>query len=61
MQKLAKYWANDYDWRKCEAKLKAVPPFITEIDGMDIQFIHVVSKHEDGLPLIVTHRWPGAN
>jgi len=60
MQKLAKYWANDYDWRKCEAKLKALPHFITEIDGMDIHFIHVQSKHEDALPLIVTHGWPGS-
>jgi pimeloyl-ACP methyl ester carboxylesterase len=60
MQKVAKYWANDYDWRKCEAKLKALPHFITEIDGMDIHFIHVQSKHEDALPLIVTHGWPGS-
>jgi pimeloyl-ACP methyl ester carboxylesterase len=60
MQKLAKYWATDYDWRKCEAKLNAVPQFITEIDGLDIHFIHVRSKHEDALPLIVTHGWPGS-
>ena len=59
-QKLARYWATDYDWRKCEAKLKALPNFITEIDGLDIHFIHVRSKHEDALPLIVTHGWPGS-
>jgi len=59
-QKLARYWATDYDWRKCEAKLKAVPNFITEIDGLDIHFIHVRSKHKDALPLIVTHGWPGS-
>jgi pimeloyl-ACP methyl ester carboxylesterase len=60
IQKLARYWATDYDWRKCEAKLNALPQFITEIDGMDIHFIHVRSKHEDALPLIVTHGWPGS-
>ncbi len=60
IQKLARYWATDYDWRKCEAKLKALPNFITEIEGMDIHFIHVRSKHEDALPLIVTHGWPGS-
>ena len=60
MQKLARYWATDYDWRKCEAKLNALPHFITEIDGVDIHFIHVRSKHEDALPLIVTHGWPGS-
>jgi pimeloyl-ACP methyl ester carboxylesterase len=59
-QKLASYWGTDYDWRKCEAKLKAVPHFITEIDGLDIHFIHVRSKHENALPLIVTHGWPGS-
>jgi len=59
-QALAKYWATDYDWRKCEAKLKALPNFITEIDGLDIHFIHVRSKHENALPLIVTHGWPGS-
>jgi pimeloyl-ACP methyl ester carboxylesterase len=59
-QKLARYWATDYDWRKCEAKLNAVPQFITEIDGLDIHFIHVRSKHENALPLIVTHGWPGS-
>jgi len=59
-QKLAHYWATDYDFRKCEAKLKALPHFITEIDGLDIHFIHVRSKHENALPLIVTHGWPGS-
>jgi pimeloyl-ACP methyl ester carboxylesterase len=59
-QKLAQYWSTEYDWRKCEAKLKALPNFITEIDGLDIHFIHVRSKHEDALPLIVTHGWPGS-
>ena len=60
MQQLARYWATDYDWRKVEAKLNALPQFITEIDGLDIHFIHVRSKHEDALPLIVTHGWPGS-
>ena len=60
MQKLARYWATDYDWRKVEAKLKALPQFITNIDGLDIHFIHVRSKHENALPLIVTHGWPGS-
>src|SRR5215475_6292235 len=60
MQKLAGYWATEYDWRKCEAKLKALPHFVTEIDGLDIHFIHVRSKHENALPLIVTHGWPGS-
>jgi len=59
-QKLAHYWATDYDWRKCEARLQALPNFITEIDGLDIHFIHVRSKHENALPLIVTHGWPGS-
>src|SRR5829696_9165574 len=53
IQELARYWATDYDWRKCEAKLNALPQFITEIDGLDIHFIHVRSKHENALPLIV--------
>src|SRR5215831_4708978 len=57
---LAEYWASKYDWRKIEAKLNAVPNFITEIDGLDIHFIHVRSKHENALPLIVTHGWPGS-
>jgi pimeloyl-ACP methyl ester carboxylesterase len=60
MQKLAGYWATDYDWRKCEAKLNALPQFITEIDGLDIHFIHVRSNHQNALPLIVTHGWPGS-
>ena len=60
MQELARYWGTDYDWRKCEAKLNAPPQFITEIDGLDIHFIHVRSKHENALPLIVTHGWPGS-
>jgi pimeloyl-ACP methyl ester carboxylesterase len=60
MQKLASYWATDYDWRKVEAKLNALPQFITNIDGLDIHFIHVRSKHENALPLIVTHGWPGS-
>jgi pimeloyl-ACP methyl ester carboxylesterase len=59
-QKLAKYWSTEYDWTKCEAKLKALPHFITEIDGLDIHFIHVRSKHENALPVIVTHGWPGS-
>ena len=57
---LARYWGRDYDWRKCEARLNALPQFITEIDGLDIHFIHVRSKHENALPLIVTHGWPGS-
>jgi pimeloyl-ACP methyl ester carboxylesterase len=60
MQELARYWATDYDWRKCETKLKALPHFITEIDGLDMHFIHVRSKHENALPLIVNHGWPGS-
>jgi pimeloyl-ACP methyl ester carboxylesterase len=60
IQKLAHYWGTDYDWSKCEARLKAMPHFITEIDGLDIHFIHVCSKHENALPLIVTHGWPGS-
>src|SRR6266404_4398230 len=60
MQALAKYWATDYDWRKCEAKLNAVPNFITNIDGLDIHFIHVRSKEKNALPLIITHGWPGS-
>src|SRR4030095_7930776 len=60
MQKLARYWVKDYDWRKVEAKLNALPQFITEIDGLDIHFIHVRSKHANALPLIVTHGWPGS-
>jgi pimeloyl-ACP methyl ester carboxylesterase len=60
IQKLARYWATEYDWRKIEAKLNAYPQFITEIDGLDIHFLHVRSKHENALPLIVTHGWPGS-
>jgi len=60
MQELARYWATDYDWRKCEAKLNALPNFVTEIDGLDVHFIHVRSKHDNALPLIVTHGWPGS-
>jgi pimeloyl-ACP methyl ester carboxylesterase len=60
IQKLARYWATEYDWRKVEGKLQALPQFITEIDGLDIHFIHVRSKHENALPVIVTHGWPGS-
>jgi pimeloyl-ACP methyl ester carboxylesterase len=60
IQKLARYWATEYDWRKCEAKLNALPQFVTEIDGVDIHFIHVRSKHRGALPMIVTHGWPGS-
>jgi len=60
IQALARYWETEYDWRKCEAKLKALPKFITQIDGLDIHFVHVRSKHEDALPLIVLHGWPGS-
>jgi pimeloyl-ACP methyl ester carboxylesterase len=59
-QALARYWATEYDWRKIEARINALPQFITEIDGLDIHFIHVRSKHENALPLIVTHGWPGS-
>jgi pimeloyl-ACP methyl ester carboxylesterase len=59
-QKLARYWATEYDWRACEARLNALPQFMTEIDGLDIHFIHVRSKHENALPVIVTHGWPGS-
>jgi pimeloyl-ACP methyl ester carboxylesterase len=60
IQKLASYWATDYDWRKVESKLQALPQFMTEIDGLDIHFVHVRSKHENALPVIVTHGWPGS-
>jgi pimeloyl-ACP methyl ester carboxylesterase len=60
MEKLAHYWATEYDWRRCEAKLNALPNYITEIDGLDIHFIHVRSRHENALPIIVTHGWPGS-
>src|SRR5258708_33905234 len=59
-QALARYWAANYDWAKCEAKLNALPQFITEIDGLDIHFIRVRSKHPNALPVIVTHGWPGS-
>ncbi len=59
-QALARYWATDYDWRKAESKLNALPQFMTQIDGVDIHFIHVRSSHEDALPLIMTHGWPGS-
>ena len=60
IQELARYWTTDYDWRKCEAELNALPMFKTEIDGVDIHFIHVKSSHEGALPLIITHGWPGS-
>jgi pimeloyl-ACP methyl ester carboxylesterase len=60
MQELARYWSTDYDWRACEAKLKALPHFITEIDGLDIHFIHVRSQHNNALPLVINHGWPGS-
>jgi pimeloyl-ACP methyl ester carboxylesterase len=60
MQDLARYWATEYDWRRCENRLKALPHFITEIDGLDIHFIHVRSRHDNALPLIINHGWPGS-
>jgi pimeloyl-ACP methyl ester carboxylesterase len=60
MQKLAQYWATDYDWRKCEARLNALPQFVTNIDGLDIHFIHVRSRNANALPIIITHGWPGS-
>ena len=60
MQKLADYWLNSYNWRECEARLNALPNFVTEIDGLDIHFVHVKSKHANALPIIVTHGWPGS-
>src|SRR5579864_8925515 len=60
MQELARYWATDYDWHACEARLNALPQFKTEIDGVGIHFIHVRSRHENALPLIITHGWPGS-
>jgi pimeloyl-ACP methyl ester carboxylesterase len=60
IQKLARYWATDYDWRRCEARLNALPQFITELDGLDIHFLHVRSQHDDALPLIINHGWPGS-
>jgi pimeloyl-ACP methyl ester carboxylesterase len=60
IRELARYWTTNYDWRKCEARLNALPQFKTEIDGVDVHFIHVKSRHEDALPLIITHGWPGS-
>jgi pimeloyl-ACP methyl ester carboxylesterase len=60
IQELARYWMTDYDWRACEARLNALPMFTTEIDGLDIHFIHIKSRHENALPLIITHGWPGS-
>ena len=60
IQELARYWTADYDWRACEARLNALPQFTTEIDGVDVHFIHVTSPHENALPLIITHGWPGS-
>jgi pimeloyl-ACP methyl ester carboxylesterase len=60
LQALARYWTAEYDWRKCEARLNALPQFMTQIDGVDIHFIHVKSRHENALPLIMTHGWPGS-
>ncbi len=60
VQDLANYWATEYDWRRCEAKLNALPQFVTEIDGLGIHFIHVRSPHPNALPLIVSHGWPGS-
>ena len=60
IQALARYWATEYDWRRCEARLNALSQFKTEIDGEDVHFIHVTSPHEDALPLIMTHGWPGS-
>ena len=60
LQALVGYWANEYDWRKCEARLNALPQFMTEIDGVKIHFIHVRSRHENAMPLIMTHGWPGS-
>ncbi|MGY1690708.1 epoxide hydrolase family protein [Geodermatophilus sp. SYSU D01105] len=60
MQQLARYWATDYDWRPCQERLNALPQFTTEIDGLDIHFLHVRSRHEDALPLVVNHGWPGS-
>ena len=60
MRPLADYWASDYDWRPCEARLNALPQFITPIDGLDIHFLHVRSRHENALPLVVSHGWPGS-
>src|ERR1700752_978486 len=60
LQALARYWTTEYDWRRCEARLNALPQFTTDIDGVEIHFIHVRSRHENALPLIMTHGWPGS-
>src|SRR5437660_2535871 len=60
IQELARYWENEYDWRRCEARLNALPQFTTEIDELNIHFIHAKSRHENALPLIMTHGWPGS-
>src|SRR5919106_956915 len=60
IQELARYWSTDYDWRRAEATLNSLPNYLTEIDGVDIHFIHVKSRHENALPLIMTHGWPGS-
>ncbi|MDQ3234637.1 MAG: epoxide hydrolase N-terminal domain-containing protein, partial [Pseudobdellovibrionaceae bacterium] len=60
MQELVRYWRTDYDWRKAEAKLNALPQFVTNIDGLDIHFVHIRSKHPNAMPLIMTHGWPGS-
>ena len=60
VQALARYWAEGYDWRRCEARLNALPQFTTEIDGVDVHFVHVRSPHPDALPLVMTHGWPGS-
>src|SRR3954452_16377573 len=60
LQELARYWTTEYDWRRCEARLNALPQCTTEIDGVEIHFIHVRSRHEDAMPLIMTHGWPGS-
>jgi pimeloyl-ACP methyl ester carboxylesterase len=60
LQELARYWSGEYDWRRCEAKLNALPQFITQIDGLDVHFIHVKSSHPNALPLVITHGWPGS-
>src|ERR687887_277085 len=60
IQALARYWTTEYDWRRCEARLNALPQFVTEIDGLTVHFIHVRSRHENALPLIMTHGWPGS-
>ena len=60
LRELARYWAADYDWRRCEAALNGLPQFTTEIDGLGVHFIHVKSRYENALPLIITHGWPGS-